>query len=136
MVSLSLRGKSSLADHMVVATGRSQRHVATLAEHLATRLKALGFTRVPIEGLPLGEWAVVDAGDVIIQLFQPEARAHYGIEKMWSVVEPQPKETVTKKAVVKKSAAKPATRPAIKPAVKPATRAARKTPSKRGAPAR
>lgn len=128
VVSISLKGKSSLADHMVVATGRSQRHVMTLAEHLATRLKALGFARVPVEGLPLGEWAVVDAGDVIVQLFQPEARTHYGIEKMWSVAEPQAKETAAKKVATKKSAAKPATRPA--------TRAARKAPSKRGAPAR
>lgn len=107
VVTVSLKGKSSLADHMVVATGRSQRHIATLAEHLGTRLKALGFPRVPIEGLRVGEWAVVDAGDIIVHLFQPEARARYGIEKMWSVAQPDT-ESNAKPAVAKKRASKPA----------------------------
>jgi ribosome-associated protein len=97
VATVSLAGKSSLADFMVVATGRSQRHVATLAEHLETRLKALGLTRVPIEGLRVGEWVVVDTGDVIVHLFQAEARAHYGIEKMWSVTVPQAKNAAGRK---------------------------------------
>ncbi len=86
---IGLKGKSSLADQIVVASGRSQRHVATLAEHVSERLKAQGVPRVPIEGLRLSEWVVVDAGDIIVHLFQPEARAHYGIEKMWSLTKPK-----------------------------------------------
>jgi len=115
---ISLRGKSALADHMVVATGRSQRHVATLAEHLAERLKALGLARVPIEGLRLGEWVVVDCGDVIVHLFQAEARAHYGIEKMWSL--PKPKRKPAKEA---------GDAPDESPAKKPAAASVRRAPA-------
>jgi len=146
VVAISLAGKSSLADHMVVATGRSQRHVATLAEHLGTRLKALGLARVPIEGLRVGEWVVVDAGDIIVHLFQAEARAHYGIEKMWSVGKseagtgdaPETKrrakrvaktaaKTVAKTAA--KTGAKPAAKPDPAPAARPKARAKRAAPS-------
>ncbi|MFO1189179.1 MAG: ribosome silencing factor [Alphaproteobacteria bacterium] len=123
VVTIGLRGKSSLADHMVVATGRSQRHVATLAEHLGARLKALGLSQVPIEGLRVGEWVVVDAGDIIVHLFQADARAHYGIEKMWSVGRPEAETGAEPKPTRR---AKPGPEPVARP----------KTPAKRAAPGR
>lgn len=80
---IDLAGKTSMADHMVVVTGRSKRHVASLASHMKERLKASGVETVPIEGMPQGDWVLLDAGDVIVHLFQPEVRAFYNIEKMW-----------------------------------------------------
>jgi len=73
---------------MVVATGRSQRHVAALAEHLAQALKDAGYGPRPLEGLPHGDWVLVDAGDVLVHIFRPEVRAFYNIEAMWRGVEP------------------------------------------------
>jgi len=68
---------------MVVASGRSQRHVAAIAEHVTEKLKALG-VRVRSEGLPRGDWVLLDCGDVIVHLFRPEVREFYNLEKMWS----------------------------------------------------
>ncbi len=84
IVSIDLRGKTSNADFMVVASGRSQRHVGAIAEHLIQALKAAGVKNVRVEGQPACDWVLIDAGDVIIHVFQPEVRSFYNIEKMWS----------------------------------------------------
>lgn len=88
VVSIPLKGKSTIADMMVIASGNSSRHVAALADHLMERIKdELGIiTRV--EGLPQADWVLIDAGDVIIHLFRPEVRSFYNLEKMWSVEVP------------------------------------------------
>ena len=87
IVTIDLAGRSSLCDAIVVASGRSQRHVASTAEHLARRLKEAGYGGARMEGLPQGDWVLVDAGDVVVHLFRPEVRAYYDLEKMWSVEE-------------------------------------------------
>lgn len=87
-VSIPLAGKSSIADFMVVASGRSTRQVASMAMKLAEKIKA-EFGRSPrIEGLPTADWVLIDAGDVIIHLFRPEVRSFYNLERMWSFGEP------------------------------------------------
>jgi len=80
---IDLQGKSGIADHLVIATGRSQRQVVALAERMLEALKANGYGRRSAEGLAHGEWVLIDAGDVIIHLFQPEVRSFYNLEKMW-----------------------------------------------------
>ena len=85
---IDMKGRSSLADAQVVASGRSQRHVTSIAEHLARRLKEAGYGTRPTGGLAGGDWVVVDAGDVIVHIFRPEVRAYYDLEGMWSVEEP------------------------------------------------
>ena len=88
VVVIDLAGKSSIADHMVVASGRSQRHVAAMAEHLRERLKASG-REISVEGLNQADWVLIDAGDVIIHLFRPEIRGFYNLEKMWGANQPR-----------------------------------------------
>lgn len=88
VVVIDLQGKSPIADAVVVASGRSQRHVAALAEHLQRALKEVGLGRAPTEGLPHADWVLIDAGDVIVHLFRPEVRSFYQIEKIWSVDSP------------------------------------------------
>jgi ribosome-associated protein len=83
ILSIDIKGKSSVADRLVIASGRSQRHVAALAEHLIEKLKAAGATDIKAEGLPHADWVLVDAGDVIVHLFRPEVRHFYNIEKIW-----------------------------------------------------
>jgi ribosome-associated protein len=68
---------------MVIATGRSQRQVAALAAHLAQALREAGYGRPATEGLRLGDWVLIDAGDLIVHLFRPEVRQYYNLEKMW-----------------------------------------------------
>ena len=87
IVTIDLKGRSSLCDALVIATGRSARHVAATAEHLARRLKEADLGAARIEGLPQGDWVLVDAGDVIVHLFREEVRAYYDLEGMWSVSE-------------------------------------------------
>ncbi len=82
---IDLRGKSPMADHMVVASGASARQVDALAEHVMRRLKQLGIVGVTPEGRRQGDWVLIDAGDAIVHLFRPEIRDFYGIEKMWGV---------------------------------------------------
>jgi ribosome-associated protein len=89
IVTIDLEGRSSLADALVIATGRSARHVASTAEHLARRLKEAGYGTRPIDGLQQGDWVLVDAGDVIVHLFRQEVRDYYDLEGMWSVAEPE-----------------------------------------------
>lgn len=84
IVSIPLEGKSSIADHMVIASGRSTRQVAAMAQKLAERIKHGGFGHVRIEGLPAADWVLVDAGDVVIHLFRPEVRTFYNLERMWA----------------------------------------------------
>lgn len=80
---IDLQGQSSLADYIVVATGRSARQVSAMADKLMERLNRAGMKDIRIEGARHGDWVVVDAGDVIVHLFRPEVRAFYNIEKMW-----------------------------------------------------
>ena len=89
IVVIDLEGRSSLADALVIATGRSSRHVAAIAEHLARRLKDAGYGTRPINGAQQGDWVLVDAGDVIVHVFRSEVRDYYDLEGMWSVKEPQ-----------------------------------------------
>jgi len=87
-VTIDLGGRSSLADAVVIACGRSTRHVISTAEHLARRLKEAGYGTRPVDGLGSGDWVLVDAGDVIVHIFRAEVRAYYDLEGMWSVQEP------------------------------------------------
>lgn len=88
IIVIDLRGKSSIADHMVIATGQSQRQVGAMAEHLIEILKHAGY-KVSAEGLQQGDWVLIDGGDVIIHLFRPEVRAFYNLEKMWGLAGPE-----------------------------------------------
>ncbi len=84
IVAVDMAGKSAIADYMVIATGRSQRQLAALAENLRTQLKMTG-KRIPHpEGMTQGDWVLLDAGDVVVHLFRPEVRGVYNLEKMWS----------------------------------------------------
>ena len=89
IVTIAMDGRSSLADAIVIATGRSSRHVASIAEHLARRLKDAGYGTRPVNGAQQGDWVLVDAGDVIVHIFRPEVREYYNLESMWSVQEPK-----------------------------------------------
>jgi len=83
IVSVDIVGKSSLADYMVVTSGRSNRHVAAVADQVVKALREAGFGKPRIEGLPHADWVLVDGGDVIVHIFRPEVRDFYNIEKMW-----------------------------------------------------
>lgn len=85
VVVIELSGKSTIADFMVIASGRSQRHVGAMAEHIQEALKRAGVERVPVEGAARADWVLIDGGDVIVHLFRPEVRSFYGLEKMWGV---------------------------------------------------
>ncbi|MES2860113.1 MAG: ribosome silencing factor [Pseudomonadota bacterium] len=85
IVLIDLKGKSPMADTMIVASGRSHRHVGALADHLLRTLKEQGLGRAKVEGLPHCDWVLIDAGDVIVHLFRPEVRMFYNIEKIWAV---------------------------------------------------
>lgn len=84
LVTIDLEGKSSIADYMVIASGRSTRQVAAMAQKLAERLKQGGFGTPRIEGLPAADWVLVDAGGVIVHIFRPEVRSFYNLERMWA----------------------------------------------------
>ncbi|BBK33699.1 ribosome-associated protein [Stella humosa] len=83
LIVIELAGKSSIADFMVIASGRSTRQVSSMAENLRMKLIAAGIRRVGVEGLTQGDWVLLDAGDIIVHLFRPEVRAFYNLEKMW-----------------------------------------------------
>ena len=85
IVTIDLEGRSSLCDAAVIASGRSSRHVAAMADHLARKLKESGYGTRPVSGQGQGDWVLVDAGDVIVHLFRPEVRDYYDLEGMWSV---------------------------------------------------
>lgn len=84
ITTIDLAGKSSFADYMIVASGRSGRHVSTLANKLAARLKEKGMPILSLEGKETGDWVLVDCGDIIVHIFKPEVRELYQLEKMWS----------------------------------------------------
>ena len=86
---IDITGKSALADHMVVASGRSQRHVTAIADRLVAYLKEAGGKDIRVEGLTGGDWVLIDAGDVIVHVFRPEVRAFYNLEKLWSLDAPK-----------------------------------------------
>jgi len=85
IVTIDIQEKSALGDYMVVASGRSQRHVSAMTDHLLRALKDAGYGSAKVEGMPSADWVLVDMGDVIVHLFRPEVREFYGIEKMWQV---------------------------------------------------
>jgi len=89
---INVEGKCSFADVMVIATGRSARHVATLADDAVDAIRALGISHPMIEGKEVGDWVLIDAGDVVIHLFRPEVRLFYNLEKMWSAPAAAPAE--------------------------------------------
>jgi len=84
---IDLKGKSSVADTLIIASGRSQRHVGALADNLVRALKDQGLGKARVEGLPACDWVLIDVGDVVVHLFRPEVRQFYNIEKIWSVNE-------------------------------------------------
>lgn len=91
---VDLRGRSSIADHLVIASGRSQRQIVAMAEHLHEKLKHLGLP-VSIEGVSQGDWVLIDAGDIVVHLFRPEVRSFYGLERLWGLKTPEQPEPLT-----------------------------------------
>jgi len=88
-IEIDVRGKSSVADYMIVSSGRSNRHVGALADYVLRSLKELGHKDLGVEGLEGCDWVLIDVGDVIVHLFRPEVRVFYNIEKIWSVPLPE-----------------------------------------------
>lgn len=84
VLTIDLEGKSDVADALVIASGRSQRHVAALADKISRSLKESGLEGVKIEGLPSADWVLLDAGDLIVHLFRPEVREFYNLERIWA----------------------------------------------------
>lgn len=89
MVVIDLSGKTDFADHMVIATGTSQRHVASMAEHLREKFKSAGLGKVPVEGLDQGDWVLIDGGDVVVHVFRSDVRKFYELEKIWGTPAPR-----------------------------------------------
>ncbi|AJY47819.1 ribosome silencing factor [Martelella endophytica] len=87
IVTIDIRGKSALGDHMVVVSGRSNRHVMAICDHLVKDIKQSGAGVPKVEGQEAGDWVLIDTGDVIVHVFRPEVREFYNIEKMWSAPE-------------------------------------------------
>ncbi len=85
IVFIDLKDRSAFADGLIIASGRSHRHVGAMADHLLRTLKEAGQGKARVEGLPSCDWVLIDAGDVIVHLFRPEVRSFYNIEKIWSV---------------------------------------------------
>jgi ribosome-associated protein len=93
VVTIDIKDKSSIGDYMVIASGRSDRHVGAVAEQVQRRLKEEGLGRARIEGQPQCDWVLIDIGDIIVHVFRPEVREFYNLEKMWSAE--RPSEAVT-----------------------------------------
>jgi ribosome-associated protein len=89
IIALSLAGKTSLADAMIIASGRSDRHVGAIADRIAFAIKDMKLPTPRIEGTPVCDWVLIDAGDIIIHLFRPEVRGFYNLEKLWGLGRPQ-----------------------------------------------
>ncbi|GAA6211801.1 hypothetical protein NBRC116602_15420 [Hyphomicrobiales bacterium 4NK60-0047b] len=89
IITIDLEGKSSLGDYMIVASGRSHRHVASIADKLAKQLREAGYGRPRVEGTDNNDWVLVDAGTIIVHVFRPEVREFYNIEKMWLAARPE-----------------------------------------------
>lgn len=90
IVSIELTGKSSIADFLVVASGRSSRQVAAIAEHLVERITRETGKKVRAEGKAVGDWVLIDTGDIVVHIFRPEVRSFYNLEKMWGAAIPEP----------------------------------------------
>jgi ribosome-associated protein len=88
VVTIDLAGKSSIGDFMVVATGRSDRHVGAIAEQIGRKLREQGLGRVRVEGMEACDWVLIDTGDIIVHVFRDEVREFYNLEKMWSAERP------------------------------------------------
>ena len=86
---IDLKGKSSIADFMVIASGTSSRQVAAIADHLVERLKKAGEKHINVDGMAQGDWVLIDVSDVIVHIFRPEVREYYNLEKMWGVSMPE-----------------------------------------------
>jgi len=84
IITINLAEKSSLADFMIIASGRSARHVSALADHLARKVKEQTGKSPKLEGLPNADWVLIDLGDIIIHLFRPEVRNFYNLERIWA----------------------------------------------------
>ncbi len=84
IVALDLAGRASFADRMVIATGLADRQIAAMATHLEDKLHEAGLKRIQMEGASGSDWLLIDAGDIVIHLFKPDAREQYGLERMWS----------------------------------------------------
>jgi ribosome-associated protein len=129
IISLDLAGKTSLADVMIIASGRSDRHVGAIAERVASALRDLRLPTPRIEGMPVCDWVLIDAGDVLVHLFRPEVRGFYNLEKLWGMGRPSEGAAEDKPKLEKSSAgmAKPAKSGAstAKPATKPRPRVIR-----------
>jgi len=89
VIEIDIRGKSSIADYLLVASGRSNRHVSALADYVQRGLKERGFKDLVVEGQEASDWVLIDAGDVILHVFRPEVRVFYNLEKIWSVPLPE-----------------------------------------------
>ena len=87
-VEIDLTGKTSIADTMIVTSGRSHRHVGSIADRVVQCLKDSGFGTPRVEGLPACDWVLIDAGDVLVHIFRPEVRSFYNLEKMWGAARP------------------------------------------------
>jgi ribosome-associated protein len=83
VVTLDLAGKAAFCDRMVIATGLADRQISAMATHLEEKLQEAGLKRIQIEGAGGSDWVLIDAGDIVVHLFKPEARAMYALEKMW-----------------------------------------------------
>lgn len=98
-VIIDLKGKTSYADYVIIASGQSARHVGSMANHISEKVKESGLKRPRVEGLPQCDWVLVDAGDVIVHLFRPEVRSFYAIEKMWGDPDIEPDKVVKSRTV-------------------------------------
>lgn len=85
ITTIDIQDKTALADFMVIASGRSNRHVSAVADHLLRELKSKGFKSIKVEGLQSADWVLIDVGDIIVHLFRPEVREFYALEKMWQM---------------------------------------------------
>jgi len=83
VLAIDLEGKSSIADFMIIASGRNARHVVAIADHILSKLKDEGLGKIKVEGITNGDWVLLDAGDIIIHLFKPEVREFYALERIW-----------------------------------------------------
>jgi ribosome-associated protein len=87
-IAIDLAGKTSLADTMIITSGRSQRHVGSIADKVIQEMKNRGYGNARVEGLPACDWVLIDAGDVLVHIFRPEVRGFYNLEKMWGADRP------------------------------------------------
>lgn len=83
IIPIDMRGKSALGDYMIIASGRSHRHVLAVADHLLRALRDAGYRDIKVEGLEGGDWVLIDTGDIIVHIFRPEIREFYNLEKIW-----------------------------------------------------